>query len=90
MAVERFYIYRSAASNACALTLEKCDSGLPANSWRFWMQVARHQSEDNRYGFNWEVAVAEIATKGYYLFTGSSKLLDARVRAQSATGPINV
>jgi hypothetical protein len=89
MAIERFYIYRSGKSNACALTPDKSASYLPPNGWKFWMQVTRHQSEDSRYGFNWEAAVTEIATKGYYLFTGSSKLFDARVPARSATGSIN-
>jgi hypothetical protein len=90
MAAERFYIYRSGKTNACALTREKSDSHLPPNGWHFWMQASRQQSEDGRYGFSWEAAVTEIATKGYYLFTGSSRLLDERVRQPSATGPINV
>ena len=89
MAVERFYIYRSGKTSACALTREKSEARLPPNGWQFWMQATRHQSEDGRYGFNWEAAVSEIATKGYYLFTGSSRLLDASVPARSATGPIN-
>jgi hypothetical protein len=90
MAVERFYIYRSGKANSCAITREKGDSRLPPDDWQFWMQVTRHQSEDRQHGFNWEAAVAEIATKGYYLFAGSSKLLDARVPARPATGAINV
>src|SRR5215207_2113290 len=85
MSVERFYIYRSGKTNACALTREKSDSRLPPNGWRFWRQTSGHQSEDGRYGFNWEVAVTEIAAKGYYLFTGSMRLLDGCVAAQSAT-----
>jgi hypothetical protein len=90
MAIDRFYIYRSDKTNACALTREKSDPRLPPNGWQFWMQVTRHENEDSRYGFNWEAAVTEIATKGYCLFTGSSKLLDARVPARAATGSINV
>jgi hypothetical protein len=54
------------------------------------MQVTRDQSDDGRYGFNWDAAVSEIAGKEYYLFTGSSKLLDARLAARSTTGSINV
>ena len=55
------------------------------------MQTTGHQSEDGRYGFNWEEAVREIAAKGYYLFTGSIKLLDGPLTARSATqrGPSN-
>jgi hypothetical protein len=90
MAIERFYVHRSGKTNACVLTREKSDTCLPPNGWRFWMQVTRHQSEDSRYGFSWEAAVSEIATKGYYLFTGSSKLLGARVPAPSAAGSTNV
>ena len=75
MAVDRFYIYRSGKTEACALTREKDDPRLPPNGWQFWMQASGHQSEDGRYGFNWEEAVSEIAAKGYYLFTGSIKLL---------------
>lgn len=90
MAVERFYVYRSGKTNACALTREKSDTCLPPSGWQFWMQATRHQSEDGRYGFNWEAAVSEIAAKGYYLFAGSSRLLDGRVPARSAPGPINV
>jgi hypothetical protein len=92
MAVERFYIYRSGMTNACALTSEKSTPRLPSNDWQFWMQTSRHQNDDNRYGFNWEAALTGIATKGYYLFPGSSKLLDARVTARPTKPerPINV
>ena len=87
--VERFYIYRSGTSNACALTREKGDSRLPANAWRFWLQASRDQSEDGRFGFNWEAAVTEIAVKGYYLFAGSSRLPAGRTAARPE-GPFNV
>ena len=90
MALERFYIYRSGKANACALTCEKGDPRLPPNGWQFWMQVTRHQSEDSQHGFNWEAAVIEIAAKGYYLFAGSSKLLDGRFPARAAAGSVNV
>jgi hypothetical protein len=55
------------------------------------MQASRHQSEDGRYGFDWEAAVTEIAAKGFYLFTGSVRLLDGLVAARSAMpeGPEN-
>ena len=91
MAVDRFYIYRSGKTKDCALTREKDDPRLPPNGWQFWMQATGHQSEDGRYGFNWEEAVREIAAKGYYLFTGSIKLPDGRLTARSATqrGPSN-
>jgi hypothetical protein len=84
MPVDRFYIYRSGKTKDCALTREKSDSRLPPNGWQFWIQTSGHQSEDGRYGFNWEEAVREIAAKGYYLFTGSMRLLDGCVAAQSA------
>lgn len=90
MAVERFYIYRSGDTNACALTHEKSASKLPPNGWKFWMQATRHQSEDGQYGFNWEAAVNEIATKGFFLFMGSNRLLGARVPTPFSSGPINV
>lgn len=41
------------------------------------MQTSRHQTEDGLYGFDLEAAVIEIAAKGYYLFTGSIRLLGA-------------
>ena len=74
MAIDRFYIYRSGKTKDCALTRVKDDPRLPPNGWQFWMQATGHQSEDGRYGFNWEEAVREIAAKGYYLFTGSMRL----------------
>jgi hypothetical protein len=90
MTVDRFYIYRSGKTNACALTREKSDSHLPPNGWQFWMQASNYQSEDDRYGFNWKIAVTEIATTGYYLFTGSKALLDPRAFAPAAAGRTNV
>jgi hypothetical protein len=89
MPVERLYIYRFGATNACAITGEKDDPRLPTplahDRWQFWMQTSRHQIEDGLYGFGLETAVTQIAARGYYLFTGSIKLLDARVAAQSPT-----
>jgi len=96
MSVQRLYIYRNGATNGCALTGEKSDSRLPAplapDRWQFWMQTSRHQTENGLYGFGPETASAQIAATGYYLFTGSTKLLDARIVARSATlsGPIDV
>jgi hypothetical protein len=89
MAVERFYIYRCGETNACALTREKSVRLLPSNGWQFWMQASGYQSDDGQYGFNWKIAVTEIASKGYYLFSGSRKLLALRVPAPSAIGPTN-
>jgi hypothetical protein len=55
MSVERLYIYRRGATNACALTDEKGDSHLPApvapDRWQFWMQTSRHPTEDGLHGF---------------------------------------
>ncbi|HEY5827096.1 MAG TPA: hypothetical protein VIV01_01935, partial [Hyphomicrobiaceae bacterium] len=79
MAAERFYVYRSGESDACALTGAKDDPRLPLaaapDRWRFWMQIGRLQAEGGRYGFNIETAASEIAANGYCLFTGSRKLL---------------
>jgi hypothetical protein len=92
MPVERLYIYRSGKSNACALTREKNDPRLPPNGWRFWMQAGHHQCEDDQYGFAWEAAVTGINAKGYYIFTGSIRLLEghATVRSKAPPGPVNV
>ena len=85
MPVERLYIYRCGATNACALTAEKGDPRLPAplarDHWQFWMQTSRHQTEDRLHGFALETAETQIAARGYYLFTGSTKLLATRVVA---------
>ncbi len=88
MAAERFYIYRSGETDACALTGAKGDPRLPPaaapDSWQFWMQIGRLQAEDSRYGFNIQAAAEEIAAKGYSLFTGSRKLLGGRLQVASA------
>jgi hypothetical protein len=84
MAAERFYIYRSGETDACALTGAKDDPRLPSGgaqgSWQFWMQIGRMQAEGGRYGFDIKAAVEDIATKGYFLFTGSRKLFDGRIQ----------
>ena len=55
MPVERLYIYRRDATNACALTGEKNDPRLPAplapDRWQFWMQINCHQTEEGLHGF---------------------------------------
>ena len=88
MPVERLYIYRRGRTNACALTGEKSDQRLPAplapDRWQFWMQTSRDQTEDGLYGFGLETAVTQVAAKGYYLFTGSTRLLDGHVAATPA------
>src|SRR5437773_10730940 len=87
MAAERFYVYRSGVTSACALTGAKDDPRLPPafppDNWRFWMQIGRLQTENGRYGFNIQAAVDEIAAKGYSLFTGTPKLLGRDVPAPS-------
>lgn len=91
MAVERFYIYRSGATEACALTGAKDDPRLPPaappHNWRFWMQIGRLQAEDSPFGFNIQAAADEIAAKGFSLFTGSGKLLGERLVASVAPSP---
>jgi hypothetical protein len=89
MSVQRLYIYRWGATNACALTGEKDHSRLPAplppGRWQFRMQTSRRQTEDHLYGFAEELAVTQIAAKGFCLFTGSSKLLDARIAVKASS-----
>lgn len=79
MAAERFYIHRSGDTAACALTAVKDEPRLlqadGAAPWRFWMQVTRFQVEDGRLGFVFDTAVAKIQADGFFLFTGSPKLL---------------
>ena len=94
MPVERFYIYRRGATNACALTGEKNESRLPAplapDRWQFWMQISCHHAEEGLHGFAMETAVTQIAARGYYLFTGSARLLATRVVARAATPQVSI
>ena len=82
MAAERFYIYRCGQTESCAVTGAKADSRLLASlcptNWQFWMQITRYQAEDGCSGFTFDAAVAGIKDKGYFLFTGSPKLLGER------------
>ena len=94
MAAERFFIYRCGKSDSCAVTAIKNDARLlrslcPTN-WQFWMQITRHQVEDGSSGFAFETAIAEIKAKGYFLFTGSPKLLDKHAPIPRRQGPSNV
>ena len=88
MPVQRLYIYRCGTTNACALTGEKGEPRLPAplapEHWQFWMQTSRDQTDDALYGFAQEIAMTQIAARGYYLFTGSSRLLETRSVARPA------
>ena len=81
MAAERFYIYRCGKTDACAVTATKDEPRLArslcSTGWQFWMQVMRHQFEDGLSGFTFDAAIAEISAKGYFLFTGSPKLLSS-------------
>ena len=54
------------------------------------MQVMRHQFEDGRSGFTFDAAIAEINSKGYFLFTGSPKLLRKITPGPVSEGPSNV
>ena len=94
MAPERFYIYRCGKTDACAVTATKEEPRLPPSlsptRWQFWMQVTRHQFEDGRSGFTFDAAIAEINAKGYFLFTGSPKLLSKRAPSAVSEGPSNV
>ena len=88
MSVKRLYGYRCGTTNAFALTGAKDDPRLPApvapERWQFWMECSDDHTEDGLYGFTLKVAETQIATTGYYLFTGSMKLLDARVGAAAS------
>ena len=94
MPVERLYIYRRDATNTCALTGEKNDPRLPAplapDRWQFWMQISCHQTEEGLHGFPLKTAVTQIAARGYYLFTGSVRLLATRVVARAATPEVSI
>ena len=94
MPVDLLYIYRRGATNACALTDEKSDSSLPApiapDRWQFWMQTSRHPTEDGVHGLAMETAVTQIAERGYYLFTGSARLLATRVVPRAATPQLSI
>jgi hypothetical protein len=83
MPLQRLYIYRCGTTNACALTREKGDPRLPAplapDRWRFWMQTGCQQTDNALYDFALETAMTQIAARGYYLFTGSTRLLEARI-----------
>jgi hypothetical protein len=83
MSVKRLYIHRCGTTNAFALTGEKDDPRLPAplapERWQFWMETSDDRTENGLYGFTLKIAETQIAARGYYLFTGSMKLLDARV-----------
>ena len=46
--------------------------------------------EDGCSGFTFEAAIAEIKAKGYFLFTGSPKLLDRLAPIALGEGPSNV
>ena len=94
MAAERFYIYRCGMTDARAVTATKDEPRLPRSlcptRWQFWMQVTRHQFEDGRSGFTFDAAIAEINAKGYFLFTGSPKLLSMLAPSPVSEGPSNV
>jgi hypothetical protein len=84
---KRIYIYRSGATNNCALTGVKDDPRLPPpatpDRWHFWMQIGPLQPEHREYGFHIWAAVNEITANGYHLFTGSQTLLRKRPFARS-------
>ena len=78
MAAERFYIYRCGATDACALTAVKNEPRLrapPSAPWQFWMQVTRNQVADASIGFGFDAAIKKIQSDGFFLFTGTVKLL---------------
>jgi hypothetical protein len=48
------------------------------------MQTGCHQTDNAVYGFALETAEALIAAKGYYLFIGSTRLLETRSMVRTA------
>jgi hypothetical protein len=83
MTGQRLYVYRCGTTNVCAVTGEKGEPRLPAplepDQWQFWMQTTSYQTDDDvLHGFSLETAMAQIAARGYYLFTGSTRLLETR------------
>ena len=87
---KRIYIYRSGATDNCALTGTKNDPRLPPapvpDRWQFWMQIGPLQAQGGRCGFDVRAAVDGITTRGYYLFKGSSALLHECLSAISKQG----
>jgi hypothetical protein len=97
MPLQRLYIYRCGTTNACALIGEKGDPRLPAplapDRWQFWMQTGGQQTDNalyGLYGFTLETAQAQIAARGYYLFTGSTRLLETRSVARPAKPQLSI
>jgi hypothetical protein len=92
MGAEHFYIYRCGKTDTCAVTATKGEPQLPRSlcltKWQFWMQVTRHQ--DGRSGFTFDGAIPEINAKGYFLFTGSPKLLSKVASSPVSEGPSDV
>jgi hypothetical protein len=88
---KRIYIYRSGATDDCALTGAKNDPRLPPltapDRWQFWMQIGPLQSEHREYGFDIRAAVQEIVANGSHLFTRSRALLRKRPLARSEPTP---
>lgn len=82
---QRIYIYRSGATNQCALTAVRSKPRLPPipgpSAWQFWMQIGPLQAQGGRYGFEIHSAIQAIRTDGYHLFVGSASLLGGRVHA---------
>jgi hypothetical protein len=46
------------------------------------MQTGCQQTDNALYDFALETAMTQIAARGYYLFTGSTRLLEARIVAR--------
>jgi len=54
------------------------------------MQTGCHQTDNALYGFALETAMTQIAARGYYLFTGSTKLLETRSVARPAIPKLSI
>ena len=94
MSAQRLYIYRCGTTNACALTGEKGEPRLPAplapDRWQFWMQTSPHETDDALYGFALETAMTQMAARGYYLFTGSIRLLEMQSIARPVIPQLSI
>jgi hypothetical protein len=54
------------------------------------MQTGCHQTDNAAYDFALETAMNQIAARGYYLFTGSTRLLEARSVARPAKPKLSI
>jgi hypothetical protein len=54
------------------------------------MQTDCHQTDNAPYDFALETTMNQIAARGYYLFTGSTRLLEARTVARPSIPKLSI